>query len=210
MADPHFLAAPSVVAALLISMRWISQQMSTSCSEILLLGLKWVWPPPNADSLIIISRRPLGRKQWLLVLLLWPIALVSVPIQYALSVLDRVGFHLVWDRMPYSLNAYCDAQGLLEMLMRSIPQIILQSAVYILGSSRATGIYIDETIFIPSIVLTLTSVLFQIAHTLWQSLSAAEPLWVFVLERFTAMTRLYIIAPSAAQRPKYVRGLIRI
>ncbi|GAQ84098.1 adenylate cyclase [Klebsormidium nitens] len=89
----------------------------------------------------------------------WPFAAAAAVILDAAAIVLRLGVHPVVGGKVVSLDAYVAARGLIEELFEAVPQAILQSALYLLGNSAATNYYIDDAIFIPSLVWSLMSLL---------------------------------------------------
>jgi hypothetical protein len=137
-------------------------------------SFRWVWPPPEP------ATRPVGAppgRAFLWAVVLWPVGVLLVLLQDALAVIGRFGFHLVTNGTVLSLEEYSDARGMLEMVLEAVPQAGFQTGLYLLGSSRATRIYIDQEIFLQSIGLSLLSVLVQYCVTLWEACEKQWTVW---------------------------------
>jgi hypothetical protein len=104
--------------------------------------------------------------------------MIAVLLQDTVAMVDNAGFHPMVEDDVYSLAPYLNTRLSLELLLRSIPQAIFQSSIYLLGSSRATRIYIDKETFALSISVSLVSILMQICFTLWLALESKTFLWV--------------------------------
>jgi hypothetical protein len=122
---------------------------------------KWVWYTKAAEPCKPTPLESLPAWKYPLVALLSPIGLVGVVLLDVAALADRVGVHLRWGSSVYSLQSYADFRAQLELTLRTIPQAVFQSTLYVLGSSRATRIYIDQTAFLLSITVSLLSILVQ-------------------------------------------------
>lgn len=103
-----------------------------------------------------------------------------------IAFVDKVGFHLRWGEDIYTMLPYFDFRSQLELVFRSIPQALFQSVLYLLGSSRATRIYIDEQIFTVSISFSLVSILVQYNLLLKETIETKVPVAMIVRKRFAA------------------------
>jgi hypothetical protein len=142
------------------------------------IRFRWVWPPPQPVG------DPPPRRAFLWAVILWPVGVLLVLLQDALAVIEKFGFHLVVNGTVLSLEEYGDGRGMLEMVLEAVPQAGFQTALYLLGSSRATRIYIDEEIFLQSIGLSLLSVLVQYCVTLWAACEKKQTVWAAFVARF--------------------------
>jgi hypothetical protein len=105
----------------------------------------------------------------LLAIPLLPLGLLSVLVQDLLAVVEKFGLHLAWEDKIVVLEHYHEGRVLVELLLESFPQAAFQTALYVLGSSRATRFYIDEHIFVQSIVLSLLSLSMQYCCMVWKA-----------------------------------------
>jgi hypothetical protein len=110
--------------------------------------------------------------------------------------LGRVGFFPVVGDRCYSLELYLQSRLMLELLLRSLPQAVFQTALYLLGSSRATRIYIDQPIFVRSIGVSLLSVVFQYCSTLYESTAERQPFWRCFWRRVQLGAGPCLVAPA--------------
>lgn len=77
-------------------------------------------------------------------------------------------FHIV------GMDDYLHGRGHVDVILQSLPQSIFQSANYILGDLRATGIYIDDTSFVSSVVLLLSSLTVHVCMLPWEALGSGK------------------------------------
>ncbi|GAQ78110.1 hypothetical protein KFL_000080140 [Klebsormidium nitens] len=177
------ILAPYLVSATCVAWIWWGDSTSNS---ILKARFKWVWfadltdayPPPPLN----------GLPAWR-----YPLALISLPSAAAavvaydvIAFADKVGFHLWWGEDIYTMLPYFDFRSQLDLVLRSIPQAIFQSVLYLLGSSRATRIYIDQQIFTVSISFSLVSILVQYNLLLKETIETRVPVAMIVRKRFAA------------------------
>jgi hypothetical protein len=139
--------------------------------------LRWIWPLPPSDALLPVPRIPRTFAQTVMVLLLAPVNVIVVALQDVSAILNQLGLHLVVGEDTYSMESYQEARVLMELVFESIPQAAFQTTLYLLGSSRATRIYIDERIFVQSIGISLLSVVLHYSCTLWEALDKNVSLW---------------------------------
>jgi hypothetical protein len=71
-----------------------------------------------------------------------------------------------------------------ELLLESLPQAVFQTRLYVIGSSRATRIYIDQRIFVQSIVVSLCSLSVHYCTMLWEAVYEGRSLVGVFLDRF--------------------------
>ena len=60
---------------------------------------------------------------------------------------ERFGLHVGWEDEIVVFELYHEAWVLIELLLETLPQAVFQTALYLMGTSRATRIYIDQRIF---------------------------------------------------------------
>ncbi|GAQ77782.1 hypothetical protein KFL_000030580 [Klebsormidium nitens] len=72
------------------------------------------------------------------------------------------------------MEEYLNARAHLDVVLRSFPQAVFQSFVYVLGSSRGTRIYVDERIFVPSIAFSMFSLCVYLGTMLREALQRGE------------------------------------
>jgi Leucine-rich repeat (LRR) protein len=136
-----------------------------------------VWPPDLREPTWLLSRTAepaaVPYPQWLLrLLLLWPVAILRLPVYDSLGVLARGGLLMHVGDHVVGMDEYLNVRAHLDVLLRSLPQSLFQSVLYLLGSSRATRVFIDETIFISSIALSLVSLGAHLGMLYWEALSS--------------------------------------
>lgn len=145
------------------------------------IRVRWLWPLPDEASRIPVLETP-GDPSAIgavIAIILAPLGTLVVLLKDVCALLNQLGFHLVVEERTLGMQFYHEYRVMLELVLESIPQAIFQVALYILGSSRVTRIYIDEQIFARSIGFSLLSIVFQYGHTLLEayenniSLSAA-------------------------------------
>ncbi|GAQ93027.1 L domain-like superfamily protein [Klebsormidium nitens] len=160
-----FIIAQYAVAGLFLGASWWGEAWSVPRGAAVkpgakraVVGFHWwlvadyAYSHPGAPA-------PVGLRQLCWAVATWPIAVAAAVVLDAAAILLRFGVHpVVWGKVV-SLDAYVAARGLVEELFEAVPQAILQSALYLLGNSAATNYYIDDAIFIPSLIWSLLSLL---------------------------------------------------
>lgn len=135
------------------------------------------WPPHVTNPDIWDAKKvanPHARPRRLVTLALWPLAVVRLFTFDALGALARAGvFRRVGVRVV-GMEEYLGARAHLGAYLQSLPQAVFQSAVYLLGNSRATRYFVDERIFVTSVVVSLLSVAAQLGMLFWDALSRGE------------------------------------
>ncbi|GAQ92877.1 hypothetical protein KFL_011770020 [Klebsormidium nitens] len=97
------------------------------------------------------------------------------------------------------------------LLLESLPQAAFQTGLYIVGSSRATRIYIDERIFVQSIVVSLLSLSMQYCTLLWEAVYEGKRLSRVFLDRFhSAGQPILVIAKSTPNVDKEEMGEVSL
>jgi hypothetical protein len=130
---------------------------------------------------------PLGALSWWkypLIPLTFPATVGYIIILDFLDLLDKIGVHLRFGPTMYSFHVYSKFRSQLDLTLRSIPQVVLQTTLYLLGSSRSTRIYIDEQIIFRSVVLSLLNVLVQFNFLAHEHLTTCVPVWTILQRRF--------------------------
>jgi hypothetical protein len=174
------VCAPFVLGAYMLARAWTSTGISVRRWK----GVRvlWLWPLPDPGENGIAGKGTLFSG--LLAILLLPLGLLGMLVQDLLSVAERFGLHLAWGDKILVFERYHEARALVELLLESVPQAIFQSALYVLGSSRATRIYIDQRLFVQSIVVSLCSLSLQYCCMLWEAVYEDKSLVWVLLDRF--------------------------
>lgn len=160
------IAAPFVAAAFAVAHFWASMGWRmVRCWDV---DVRWIWRP-YLRNMALVAPDCLDNWSTLVAIMVAPVALLGVIIQDLLTVLDDSGLRLVINGQLVSFEGYHNARILMELLLESVPQAAFQTALYALGSSRATRIYIDEQIFVQSISFALFNVFLQYSDMLWES-----------------------------------------
>eukprot|EP00243_Klebsormidium_subtile_P002709 TRINITY_DN15503_c0_g1_i1.p1 TRINITY_DN15503_c0_g1~~TRINITY_DN15503_c0_g1_i1.p1 ORF type:complete len:665 (+),score=85.60 TRINITY_DN15503_c0_g1_i1:1267-3261(+) len=164
----------------------------TSLPPVTSLRMRWIWPPPEPHALGTLGSTavPLSRARWALLLVAWPLAVPVVPLLDFMVVVDRIGFHVIrqLDNTVYCMSPWYQTRSLLELAVRTVPQIAFQTTVYLLGNSRATRFYVDEGLFVSSIGVSLVSLLFQLLTLFWEAAAAPEYIWITFWRHFRSVT----------------------
>lgn len=183
------IAGPFLISGLLISVAWTR---GSRCSEG--LGFAFVWPPQAAAS---AQARDIATSgvMWRLAyaVLLWPFCVLATVAFDLLGLVGRLGGHLTVEGVPLSIRYYQEARSLLQIAVETLPQSVFQSALYILGSSRATRIYVDDITFIASITIFLAGILVNVGLLLKEAFESKEGVmhtWTLVKERFARLALL--------------------
>ena len=180
------IIAPFLVAAYSVAYFWVSSgALRVGFREV---RMRRMWRPPMMDSVV----EPISRRQWagmLPAVLLMPLGLMGALLFDFLAVLERLGLYLTIGERVISFEAYHDGRVSTELLLESIPQAVFQTGLYVLGSSRATRIYIDEYIFVQSIAIALLSVFVQYAYVLWEAVYTGRSIWAVLVTRFRSSGR---------------------
>ncbi|GAQ91220.1 LRR receptor-like serine/threonine-protein kinase FLS2 [Klebsormidium nitens] len=160
--------------------------------------LKWIpfykLPEPSGPP-------PLGALPWWkygLIPITLPATFAYVIVLDCLDLVDKIGGHLRFGFDVYSLHHYSQFRSQLDLVLRSVPQAVFQTALYLLGSSRATRIYIDEQILLRSILLSLLNVLVQFNFLVHECLVTRIPVWLILQRRFASRNCRATRLPDAA------------
>jgi hypothetical protein len=176
------VCAPIVVGAYMVARAWASNGSPARGWNG--VHVRWLWPLPELGENEIAVEGKGTLFSGLLAILLMPLGLLGVLVHDLLSVAERFGVHLAWGDEIVVFERYHDARGLTELLLESLPQAIFQSALYVLGSSRATRIYIDQRLFVQSIVVSLCILSMQYCCLLWEAVYEGKSLVRVFLDRF--------------------------
>jgi hypothetical protein len=187
------IVAPYVVSTSSVMRSWASGVLRCPWSSTLRLRLRWIWPPPQMASAATLPLRAIGFLGWVALLIVWPLCVPVVLFLDVIAFIDMLGFHPVIGPHVYSLDLWYDSRSLVELLVRTIPQGAFQTTVYLLGSSRATNVYIDQTLFVQSIATSLLTILFQLVRTIWQAREASEYPWVTFWNRLQCSRRSWVV-----------------
>jgi hypothetical protein len=132
----------------------------------------WIWPPPSTleegsdiDDNDGGGGSSLGER--LLMVCMWPVGVMYVIVLDIAAILSKFGFYPKVGDNVYSLEHYHESRSTWELVVESIPQACLQSIVYILGSSMATRIFVDDQVFFRSIVSSVLNVLYRYSSFMW-------------------------------------------
>lgn len=194
------IVGPFLVSGLLLADSWASSGDWKALPQG--VSVAWLWPPcpPDADFTPGGGTNLPFTRRLTLTVLLWPVGVLATPGFDVLGILGRLGVHLMIRGDPLSVRHYQEARSMLQIVLETLPQSVFQSALYILGSSRATRIYVDDEIFISSIAISLLGILFNVGSLLKEAIERQKGFGVLVVERFAAMRRL---ARLEAGSPKY-------
>jgi hypothetical protein len=135
--------------------------------------------------------------------LLLPLGILGILIHDFLSVAERLGLHLVHGEQMIVFEHYYKSRVVFESLLESLPQAMFQTGLYILGSSRATRIYIDQRIFVQSIVIALITLLMQYCTMLWEAIVAGKSLARVFLDRCKGAGQpILVLVPSKTNKDR--------
>jgi hypothetical protein len=148
------------------------------------LRVRWLWPLPALS-----DEQPRTSDGWslrakVLAILLLPLGLLGVLVQDLLSVAERFRLHLATGDRILVFERYHESRVVVELLLESLPQAVFQTGLYVIGSSRATRIYIDQRIFVQSIVVSLCSLYVHYCTMLWEAVYEGRSLVGVFLDRF--------------------------
>ncbi|GAQ87016.1 hypothetical protein KFL_003250200 [Klebsormidium nitens] len=175
------VCAPFVWASYAVAESWSSTKISVRGLKG--LRVRWMWPLPDMGAQ---QRRAnaLSLRAGVLAVLLLPLGLLGVLVQDLLSVAERFGLHLASGDEIVVFERYHESRVVVEVLLESLPQAIFQTGLYLIGSSRATRIYIDQRIFVQSIVVSLCSLLMHYCTMLWEAVYEGKSIVRVFLDRF--------------------------
>jgi hypothetical protein len=149
------------------------------------LRVRWLWPlPALSDEKPRTSPNGWSPRAAVLAILLLPLGLLGVLVQDLLSVAERFGLHLATGDRILVFERYHESRVVVELLLESLPQAVFQTGLYVIGSSRATRIYIDQRIFVQSIVVSLCSLSVHYCTMLWEAVYERRSLVGVFLDRF--------------------------
>ncbi|GAQ92964.1 hypothetical protein KFL_012270010, partial [Klebsormidium nitens] len=184
---PMWLVLASVCVPFLWASFAVAKAWSSSGSPVRGwkgLRVRWLWPLPALS-----DEQPRTSDGWspraaVLAILLLPLSLLGVLVQDLLSVAERFGLHLATGDRIVVFERYHESRVVVELLLESLPQAVFQTGLYIIGSSRATRIYIDQRIFVQSIVVSLCSLSVHYCTMLWEAVYEGRSLFRVFLDRF--------------------------
>jgi hypothetical protein len=171
-----FALLPYIISGVAVWWAWVTRSGWTSalCQLLTCKGtIRWA---PNAKvfgpsgQLGVPS---LSMGTWRLVgyaLLILQMAMALVVVADLFAVLGRLGLQVHVEQVTWTSDGYIRGRNILEVVFRTIPQIVLQTVFYNLGSRFATGVYITVAIYVPSIILSLCALLCLILNFQWQSM----------------------------------------
>lgn len=148
------------------------------------LRVRLLWPLPDSDGEQPRTSDGRSRRAMILAILLLPLGLLSVLVQDLLSVAERFGLHLATGDRILVFERYHESRVVVELLLESLPQAVFQTGLYVIGSSRATRIYIDQRIFVQSIVVSMCSLSVHYNAMLWEAVYEGRSLVRVFLDRF--------------------------
>lgn len=192
---PMWVLLPCILGPFLVSGLLCSDSWTCRGDHKVLprdVSVAWFWPPspPEVDFTTGGKTCPSSLRRVAYTTLLWPLGVLATPALDVLGILGRLGVHLLVEGEPLSFRYYQEARSLLQIVLETLPQSVFQSALYILGSSRATRIYVDDEVFISSIAISLLGILFNIGLLQKEAIERKKGFGALVLERFAAMRRL--------------------
>jgi hypothetical protein len=177
------LVGPSLITGHFLAQEW-SSMPSIPCGKV---RFEWIWPPyelyDDNDQPALESRADLKAWKHALLFLLSPVLVLPVLLYDVAAALDSLNMHPVLDGTTYTLQSYREAHALVNVFLRSIPQAVFQSIIYVLGSSRATRIYVDEYLFLSAIAAALFLILKEYFVALVKAIKEKESLWVNIKKR---------------------------
>jgi hypothetical protein len=189
------VCAPFVVGAYVLAKAWAST--GSPVRRWKGMRVRWLWPLPELGE---ERMRPLdmtARRSGLLAVVLSPLGLAGVLVQDLLSVTERFGLHLAWGDEIVVFERYHESRVVVELLLESLPQAMFQTILYVIGSSRATRIYIDQRIFVQSIVISLLSLSMQYCTMLWEAIYEGNSLVRVFLDRFKSAGQPILVTVTA-------------
>jgi hypothetical protein len=176
------ISAPFLVAPDSVAFFWVSSGgFRVRLREV---RMRRMWRSRTMDPVVEPGS---SRMRWASVLAavpLMPLGLMGALLFDFLAVLERLGLHLTIGERIVSFEAYHGGRVSTELLLESVPQAVFQTALYVLGSSRATRIYIDEYIFVQSIAIALLSLFVQHCYVLWEAMYTGRSMWAVLVTRF--------------------------
>jgi hypothetical protein len=161
------------------------------------MRVRWLWPLPELGEERLMPVNTGSQYSGLLAFVLLPLGLVGVLVQDLLSVAERFGLHLTWGDEVVVFERYHESRVMVELLLESLPQAMFQTALYVIGSSRATRIYIDQRIFVQSIVVSLCSLSMHYCTMLWEAVYEGKSLVRVFLDRFRSAGRPIFVRVTA-------------
>ncbi|GAQ89064.1 hypothetical protein KFL_004840040 [Klebsormidium nitens] len=185
------VGAPFAFGAYVLAKAWASAR--TPLLKWKGMRVRWLWPLPELGEERLKSEGTNARYSWLLAIVLLPLGLVGILVQDLLSVAERFGVHLAWGDEIVVFERYHESRVMVELLLESLPQAVFQTGLYIIGSSRATRIYIDERIFVQSIVVSLCSMPIHYCTMLWEAVYEGKTLMRVFLDRFESAGQPIIV-----------------
>lgn len=176
------VCAPFAFGAFMLAKTWALTEVPVRGWEG--MRMTWSWPLPELGEELRGAGSSGAWHSWLLVVALFPLGLVGVLVQDVLSVAERFGVHLAWGDEILVFEQYQESRVIVELLLESLPQAVFQTGLYMMGSSRATRIYIDQRIFVRSIVVSLCSLSMHSCLMLWEAVYERKTLFVVFMDKF--------------------------
>ncbi|GAQ80901.1 hypothetical protein KFL_000650330, partial [Klebsormidium nitens] len=208
---PMWVVLASVCAPFVWGSYAVAKAWSSTVSPVRgLKGLRarWLWPLPTLDDWQPRTSDGWSPRAEVWAILLLPLGLLGVLVQDLLSVAERFGLHLATGDQIVVFEHYHESRVLVELLLESLPQALFQTGLYIVGSSRATRIYIDQRIFVQSIVVSLCSLSVQYCTMLWEAVYEGRSLVKVFRDRFESAGQPSLVTVStAASEDEEVEGL---
>ncbi|GAQ84842.1 hypothetical protein KFL_002080190 [Klebsormidium nitens] len=196
---PQWVILGSILAPYLVGALFIAESCVASGFVFVrpprLPGLRWIWPPPRMDSAAALPRLPMSPLRWAVVLVVWPLFLPAVVFLDVVAFLDKLGFHLKLGARVYGMELWFDSRSLVELVLRTVPQLGFQTVVFIAGSTKYTApnVFIDKGIFLQSIALSSASILSQFVYTLWGAMVVSENPLAVLWRRIRCVGRSWAI-----------------
>jgi hypothetical protein len=200
------VCAPFVWGSYAVARAWSSTGVSPRVSKE--LRVRWLWPLPALSDEHRRTSDGWSPRAVILAILLLPLGLLGVLVQDLLSVAERFGLHLATGDRILVFERYHESRVVVELLLESLPQAVFQTGLYMIGSSRATRIYIDQRIFVQSIVVSLCSLSVHYCSMLWEAVYEGRSLFGLFLDQFRiAGQPILVTVSTAAIKDEEVEGL---
>lgn len=162
---PYVVSGVYVLRACLLPAGWVTTLHGVLSGR----EGRFIWWPAYKGEWIqeLQPARVLSKAgMWWTFCLLGPLAPLAIPFSMVMVVfidiigfLGRAGIQVTTGRHVVSMDGYIQGRSFVESMLRSFPQAVVQTIIYFQpGPPFISGVYVSSASFIPSLVLSLSSI----------------------------------------------------